>query len=220
MTRRTASMPGVDAAAGEEARPLRRDAEVNLGRILEAARDVFAEQGYDAPMEAVATRADVGVGTLYRRFPTKADLFSAVVEAARQRNREIAEEVLADVPPDEAVFEFVRRCMAVPSVWRDTISAPPWASARGAGLQQIAPLLADIVERSKEAGTLRPDVEVTDVVVVLKAVRSIADLCDTPGRKPSLRFLELALDGLRPGHVAPAHPPLTVAQLARILNRG
>ena len=90
------------------------------------------------------------------------------------------------------------------------ISAPPWASARGAGLEQIAPLLADIVERSKEAGTLRPDVEVTDVVVVLKAVRSIADLCDTPGQKPSLRFLELALDGLRPGHVAPAHPPLTV----------
>ena len=220
MTRRTASMPGVDAGGGVVALPRRRDAEVNLGRILEAARDVFAEQGYDAPMEAVATRADVGVGTLYRRFPTKADLFSAVVEAARQRNREIAEEVLADVPPDEAVFEFVRRCMAVPSVWRDTISAPPWASARGAGLQQIAPLLADIVERSKEAGTLRPDVEVTDVVVVLKAVRSIADLCDTPGRKPSLRFLELALDGLRPGHVAPAHPPLTVAQLARILNRG
>ena len=76
------------------------------------------------------------------------------------------------------------------------------------------------MDRSKEAGTLRPDAEVTDVVVVLKAVRSIADLCDTPGRKPSLRFLELALDGLRPGHVAPAHPPLTVGQLAKILNRG
>ena len=73
-------------------------------------------------MEAIATRADVGVGTLYRRFPTKADLFSAVVEAARRRTREIAEEVLADVAADEAVFEFVRRCIAVPSVWRDTIS--------------------------------------------------------------------------------------------------
>ena len=70
-----------------------------LGRILAAARDVFAEQGYDASMEAIATRADVGVGTLYRRFPTKADLFKAVVDAARRRVREIAEEVLADVAP-------------------------------------------------------------------------------------------------------------------------
>ena len=97
-----------------------------MGRILAAARDVFAEQGYDASMEAIATQADVGVGTLYRRFPNKADLFNAVVEKARRRNREIAEEVLTDVPPGDAVFEFVRRCIAVPSVWRATMSAPPW----------------------------------------------------------------------------------------------
>ena len=218
MTRR--SMPEAQVPpASEEARPLRRDAELNLGRIVAAARDVFAEQGYDASMEAIATRADVGVGTLYRRFPTKADLFNAVVDAARRRNREIAEAVLTDAAPGEAVFEFVRRCIEVPSVWRATVSAPPWGSKRGAGLAQIAPLLAEIVERSKEAGTLRPDVEVTDVVFVLKAVRSIADLCDTPGSKPSLRFLELALDGLRPGHEAPAHPPLSLAQLARLLDQ-
>jgi len=218
VTRRV--MPGDQAPpAVEEARPLRRDAEVNLGRILAAARDVFAEQGYDASMEAIASRADVGVGTLYRRFPTKADLFNAVVDAARGRVREIAEEVVADVPPGEAAFEFVRRCIEVPSVWRATISAPPWGSNRGTGLTRLAPLLGEIVARSKEAGTLRPDVEVTDVVVVLKAVRSIADLCDTPGSKPSLRFLELALDGLRPGHEPPAHPPLSVGQLARLLDR-
>jgi len=138
---------------------------------------------------------------------------------ARRRNREIAETVLTDAAPGEAVFEFVRRCIDVPSVWRATVSAPPWGSKRGAGLSQIAPLLAEIVERTKEAGTLRPDVEVTDVVFVLKAVRSIADLCDTPGQKPSLRFLELALDGLRPGHATPAHPPLSVAQLGKILGR-
>jgi transcriptional regulator SbtR-like protein len=142
-----------------------------------------------------------------------------VVDAARRRVREIADEVLVDVPPGEAVFEFVRRCIEVPSVWRATISAPPWGSKRGTGLTQLAPMLEQIVARSKEAGTLRPDAEVTDVVVVLKAVRSIADLCDTPGSKPSLRFLELALDGLRPGPEPPAHPPLSVAQLARLLDQ-
>ena len=107
-----------------ESRPLRRDAEINLGRILSAARDVFAEEGYEASMEAIAARAEVGVGTLYRRFPTKADLLDAVVRVAKERNREIAEEVLAEVAPGDAVFEFVRRCIAVPSCWRATISRP------------------------------------------------------------------------------------------------
>jgi hypothetical protein len=142
-----------------------------------------------------------------------------VALAARERVRHIAEEVLANVAADEAVFEFVRRCIAVPSVWRATISAPPGGSTYGNALTQLAPLLSDIVDRSKEAGTLRSDAEVTDVVVLLKAVRVIADLCDTPGSKPSLRYLELSLDGLRPGHDAPAHPPLSVAQLAKRLDR-
>jgi AcrR family transcriptional regulator len=203
----------------EEMRPLRRDAEVNLGRILSAARDVFAEQGYDASMEAIATRADVGVGTLYRRFPTKADLFGAVALAARERVRQIAEDVLDNVGADEAAFEFVRRCVAVPSVWRATISPPPWGSTHRTWLTHLAPLLAEIVDLSKRAGTLRAEVEITDIVVLLKAVRVIADLCDTPGLKPSLRFLELSLDGLRPGGDALAHPPLSLGQLARRLDQ-
>jgi AcrR family transcriptional regulator len=201
-----------------ETRPLRRDAEVNLSRILAAARDVFAEQGYDASMEAIATRADVGVGTLYRRFPNKADLFKAVVDAARRRVREIAEAVLADVPAEDCVFEFLRRCIDFPSCWRATISAPPWRS-KGTGLEQLAPLLREILDRSQEAGTVRSDVDVSDIVVVLMSVRSIADVCDTKSSKPSRRFLELLLDGLRPGHDPVAHDPLTVAQLDRILRQ-
>lgn len=225
MTRRSASAPAPSrrpvsgASPDEEIRPLRRDAEVNLGRILSAARDAFAEHGYEASMEAIATRADVGVGTLYRRFPTKADLFSAVALAAGERVRQIAEEVLANVAADEAAFEFVRRCIAAPSVWRATTSAPPWGSTDGTWLTQLAPLLTDIVDRSKDAGTLRTEVEIPDIVVLLKAVRVIADLYDTPGSKPSLRFLELALDGLRPGHDAPTHQPLSVGQLAKRLDQ-
>lgn len=201
-----------------EPRPLRRDAEVNLSRILVAARDVFAEEGYDASMEGIALRAEVGVGTLYRRFPNKADLLNAVVEAAQERKREIAEEVLTEVPPADGVFEFVRRCIAVPSCWRATISAPPWRS-NGTGLGKTAPLLEEILQRSARAGSVRHDVVVADIVVVLMAVRSIADVCDTKSSKPSLRFLELLLDGLRPGHSPIDHDPLTIAQLDRILRR-
>ena len=216
MTARTTTTPSAPSTG--EARPLRRDAEVNLGRILVAARDVFAEEGFDASMESIAIRADVGIGTLYRRFPNKADLLNAVVNAAKERNREIAHEVLAAVPPDDAVFEFLRRCIAVPSCWRATIAAPPWR-ATGTGLDKTAPLLEEILTRSQRAGTVRRDVTVTDLVVLLMSVRSIADVCDTKSSKPSLRFLELALDGLRPGHAPVAQPALTVAQLDKILRR-
>jgi AcrR family transcriptional regulator len=214
VTRGTTTRTG---AVTVEPRPLRRDAEVNLNRILVAARDVFAEHGYEASMEEIAMRADVGVGTLYRRFPNKADLLNAVVEAAQERKRLIAETILAEVPPEDGVFEFVRRCIAVPSCWRATISAPPWRT-KGAGLGQTAPLLQEILDRSQKAGAVRPDVEVTDIMVVLMAVRSIADVCDAKTSKPSLRFLELLLDGLRPGHEPSGHEPLSLSQLDRILR--
>jgi AcrR family transcriptional regulator len=220
VTQRGVSAPDreVGAALAAEPRPLRRDAEVNLSRILAAARDVFAEEGYDASMEAIAVRAEVGVGTLYRRFPHKADLLNAVVAAAHERNRQIAEAVLADVPPEDGVFEFLRRCIAYPSCWRATISAPPWRS-EGTGLDKLAPLLREILTRSQRAGAVRSDIDVADIVMVLMSVRAIADVCNTKSSKPSLRFLELLLDGLRPGHDPVAQDPLTIAQLDRILRR-
>lgn len=217
MSASTPSSPAAAASGSDEVRPLRRDAEVNLSRILVAARDVFAEEGYEASMESIAARAEVGVGTLYRRFPNKADLLDAVVEAAKERNRQIAREVLADVPDEDGVFEFLRRCIAVPSCWRATIAAPPWRKRRS-GLEKTAPLLQQLLERSQAAGTIRPDVRVTDLVMTLMSVRAIADVCDTKSSKHSLRFLELVLDGLRPGHEPVAQPALTVAQLDKILK--
>jgi AcrR family transcriptional regulator len=213
----------VTRSAGTDAtttrRPLRRDAEVNLARILDAARLVFAEEGYGASMETIAERADVGVGTLYRRFPRKAELFEAVVDEAKKRNREIAETVVAEVPDGEAVFEFVRRCVAAPSCWRATTEAPPWRST-GTGLDLLAPLLDEILARSQRAGTVRVDLAVTDIVVGLLSVRAIADVCDTAGARPSLRFLELMLDGFRPGApTGPERRALTVAQLDCWLRR-
>jgi AcrR family transcriptional regulator len=197
---------------------LRRDAELNLVRILTAARDVFAQLGYDASMEQIAARADVGVGTLYRRFPTKADLLEAVVDAAKHQTKTIAEEVLAEVPSGEAVFEFVRRCVAVPSCWRATITRPPW-SVKNAGfaLTELTPLFQQILERSQDAGTIRRDIELTDLVVTLVSVRAVADLCDARAPCSSRRFLELALDGLRPGNPTPMYPPMTTRKLGDVL---
>jgi AcrR family transcriptional regulator len=202
-----------------EAKPLRRDAEENLARILVAARDVFAEHGYEASMEQIAARAEVGIGTLYRRFPHKADLCTAVVDAATDRTRQIAHEVLREVAPGEALFEFVRRCVDAPSSWRAATSRRPWREG-GAdrALAALVPLIGRVVKAGQRAGTVRTDIVPTDVVVTLMSVRAVGDLCDADAPGTSRRFLELALDGLRPGHKAPSLPPMSVKQLGRVLT--
>ena len=202
-----------------EAKSLRRDAELNLARILLAARDVFAEHGYEASMEQIAARAEVGIGTLYRRFPNKADLFAAVVDAATDRTRQIADEVLLEVTPGEGAFEFVRRCVDAPSCWRAATSRRPW-SGGGAdrALAALVPLIGRILEAGQRAGTVRSDIVPTDLMVTLMSVRALGDLCDADAPGTSRRFLELALDGLRPGHMPPAQPPMSVKQLGRVLT--
>ena len=202
-----------------DAKPLRRDAELNLARILLAARDVFGEYGYDASMEQIAARAEVGIGTLYRRFPNKADLCAAVVDAATDRTLQIADEVLSEVAPSDAVFEFIRRCVDEPSSWRAATSRRPW-SGGGAdrALAAVVPLIGRILEAGKRAGTVRPDIVPTDLVVTLMSVRAIGDLCDADAPGTSRRFLEFALDGLRPGHKTTEYPPMSVKQLGRVLT--
>ena len=155
-----------------------------------AARDVFAEHGYEASMEQIAARAEVGIGTLYRRFPNKADLCAAVVDAATDRTRQIADEVLQEVAPGDAVFEFIRRCVDAPSSWRAATSRRPW-SGGGAdrALAAVVPLIGRILEAGQRAGTVRPDIVPTDLVVTLMSVRAI--------RRPLRRR--------RPGHF-PAVP--------------
>jgi AcrR family transcriptional regulator len=209
----------VGQASTAEDRPLRRDAELNLARIVVAAREVFAEHGYEASMEQIATRADVGIGTLYRRFPNKADLFAAVVDAATEQTGRIAEEVLAEVVPADAVFEFVRRCVATPSCWRAATSRRPWTGAKAdRALAGLLPLIGRILAVSQQAGTVRHDIVATDLVVTLMSVRAVADICDTYAPAASPRFLDLALDALRPGHQSALHPPMTPKQLAQVLS--
>jgi AcrR family transcriptional regulator len=184
-----------------------------------AARDVFAEHGYDASMEQIAGRAGVGIGTLYRRFPNKGELVGAVIAAAHDRTQRIAESVLAESSPADGVFEFVRRCIAAPSCWRVIADRAPWTDdSTGSALARIAPLVDALLERAKHAGTIRADVEFTDLAVVLMSVRAVADLCDPHVPHSSARYLELVLDGLRPGGHPWANPPMTVAQLGTILT--
>jgi AcrR family transcriptional regulator len=200
-------------------RPLRRDAEQNLGRILTAAENVFAEYGFEASMEQVATVAGVGVGTLYRRFPDKESLVVAVVEMAGQRSRELARSVLAECSPEDGIFEFMRRCLATPSL-RALIARSPRVAATHASLVAlVAPPVDRLLAGAKAVGAIRSDVTFSDIVVSLMAVRFVGERCGEVGRRQVERHLELVIDGLRATDSALPHRPLTRGQLDDLLGR-
>jgi AcrR family transcriptional regulator len=193
-------------------RPLRADAERNRRRILEAARDVFAEHGLGVGVDAVARQARVGVGTLYRRFPTKEDLLQAIVDDRLERLRErlraleriddpwaafaaATEELAANAAGDRGFFEALQTAQGV-------LRVPD--CARQAAIAEITPFLT----RAQEAGAVRADVVPLDVL----------QLAANAGRLPRWRaeqepdlwrrYLAIVLDGLRAegAHALP-HPP-------------
>jgi AcrR family transcriptional regulator len=202
-------------------RPLRRDAELNLERILSAAQDVFARLGYDASMEQIATAAGVGVGTLYRRFPNKESLVVAVVDAAGTRCRLQAKTVLAECTEAEGIFEFMRRCLQTPSNLRALVSrSPKLEETHRTMIATVAPAIERLIVNAKAAGSLRPDVTFSDIAVILMSVRSVGDRCGDIGVQQAERHLQLLMDGLRVTQSAPLpHRPLTRAQLDVLLVR-
>jgi AcrR family transcriptional regulator len=207
-------------------RPLRRDAELNLERILVAAQDVFAESGYDASMERVATRAGVGVGTLYRRFPNKESLIIAILEMASLRSQQLVDHVLATTTPAEGIFEFMRQCIGIPSSLRALVSrSPRLAEQHLAAVEQLAGPVTTLIDRAKKAGSIRTDVDFSDVAVILVSVRAVEDRWDAAGadaklgRQQGERHLQLLIDGLRVNDSVLPHRSLSRAQLGDLLIR-
>lgn len=213
-------------------RPLRRDAELNLERILAAAQDVFAESGFEASMERIANRAGVGVGTLYRRFPNKESLVVAIMEMASRRSAELVEEVLEKTTAAEGIFEFMRQCVSLPSSLRALVSrSPRLAETHLAMVERLAGPVTRLLTNAKAAGSIRTDVTFSDIAVILLSVRAVEDRCvagtagepgeanEKIGRQQGERHLQLLFDGLRVNDSVLPHRPLSRAQLYDLLAR-
>jgi AcrR family transcriptional regulator len=172
-------------------RPHRADARRNFDALLEAARDVFAEQGTAGSLEEVARRAGVGIGTLYRHFPTRQDLFDAVYIEEVAQLCQTADDV-ASLPPWDALVTWLRRFISYVATKRAILEvlnrdSDMFKASRGAMYAAGEPLLA----RAQESGDARPDLTFPDL---LQLVIGLAGATDDAQRE---RLLAIALDGVR-----------------------
>ena len=178
-----------DAPAG---RPLRADAARNREKVLQAARQAFAESGYGVPLDEIASRAGVGPGTVYRHFPSKEALFEAVVTA---RITDLVSDARARADaddPGEAFFGFLARIAGEAAAKRDL---PDAISVAGSLREDLFAALDLLLRRAQQAGAVRAGIVTSDLIVLLKGM--FAGLAGSTDPALHERVFAVLADGLR-----------------------
>ena len=183
------------------ARPMRADARRNREALLQAAAELFAEEGTDVSLEAVAARAGVGIGTLYRNFPNRDSLVEAAYRTEVAHLCDAASELLATSPPDVALAEWMDRFVTYAAAKRGMAGALKAVNAKtdlySQTRGQITSAIGGLLDAGVEAGSLRADVEPEDV---LRAMGCIWNLGDGEGwRTQAETLIRIIVDGLRHG---------------------
>jgi AcrR family transcriptional regulator len=178
-------------------RPMRADARRNYEKLVAAARDVFTEDGSGASLEAVADRAGVGIGTLYRHFPTRQALLEAVYAGEVEAMARLADE-LAELPPWDALSEWFHRYLGFAATKRALMEALLEAAPESDVLLLCRTALrkagTGLIDRAQQAGVVRPDTSFDDVGRMVSGIAVVTT--SDPGQR--VRMLEILLDGLRP----------------------
>ncbi|WP_426365756.1 TetR/AcrR family transcriptional regulator [Streptomyces sp. E-08] len=180
---------------------MRADARRNHERLLIEARAAFAAQGADAPLEEVARRAGVGIGTLYRHFPTRADLLNAVFQEALAELLDRSGELAGADDSCRALVEWLRALIAHAGEYRGLAHALMSASYdRSSALARCSdPLRAAgerLLERARKAGQVRADVSIGDLMQLTNAIALAAEQCPEDAELAD-RLLALTLRGLK-----------------------
>lgn len=187
-------------------RPLRADARRNVERLIETAREAFAVQGPNAPLDDIARAAGLGSGTLYRHFPNRVALMEAVYRANVQRLCTEGERLAATEPPAQALVDWLRGFVRVVTEKRGLAAALTEEGRTGELFAQCHAMInatgADLLERAKAAGAVRDDVPLTDLLKMAKAFAMAAE-SSPEGAALAERLLALSMDGLRPRPASP-----------------
>ena len=198
-----------DGSTDVAVRPLRRDAAENRDRLLRAASEVFGEQGTDASVELVARTAGVGMGTLYRRFPTKDALISELVKRLLERSLQVAEREATTSDglgferwlSDNATMQASNRGILARLWVEDGLTQP----VKQATMAHVGELLAV----AKAHGRIRADVGASDIALVMYALRGVLETTSTPETAAYQRVMALLLAAMRPEGVEIGAPEWT-----------
>ena len=189
-----------DGVSAKPARKPRADSIRNRERVLEAAKAVFAEGGPAGSLEAVARRAGVGVGTLYRHFPTRQALFEAVYRREVEQLAELAEQLGTNLPPLEALRRWMRANVEFVATKKGMSAALAVAVHASSDLtiysmDRLGRALETLLRRAVAAEVVRNDISTEDIL------RTIVGLCythDKPGWQGHvLRLVDVFIDGMR-----------------------
>jgi AcrR family transcriptional regulator len=183
-------------------RPLRADARRNREKVLAAAAAAFGESGIEVQVEDIARRAGVGVGTVYRHFPTKDALVSAMAEEHFRRLAEAIEAALEqDGEPWEVFAAAIWRSAseaAADVAWCEIMAGHPSAvHAVTGGRERLSTAMATLIRRAQAGGTMRADASVKDISTIMSGFGHVAAAQHAGAPLDWERYLTIALDGLR-----------------------
>ena len=184
--------------ATASARRVRADAQRNLLTLLQAAKEVFAEAGTDAPVRGIAERAGVGVGTVYRHFPTRADLVAAVFAREIDACADAADRIAASHPPFEALKSWMGEFVALASTKRGLAQAlhsgdPAFDFMPAKRDQRLFPAFRKLFDAALSAGAIRSDIGADDF---LNAAATLCMAADAARSDQALGLVMLMVDGL------------------------
>jgi AcrR family transcriptional regulator len=188
------------AQSAQTVRRPRADAVRNRERVLEAAKTVFSAGGPDASLEAVARRASVGIGTLYRHFPTREALFEAVYRREVQQLSELAEQLKSEATPVEALRRWLRSNVEFVATKKGMLAALALTVHSSSDLyahtfERLTKAVGALLDRAVAAGEIRSDISPEDL---LRALVGMCYMHDQPGwQKSVLRLVDVFVDGLR-----------------------
>jgi AcrR family transcriptional regulator len=178
----------------------RADAVRNRERVLEAAKLVFSAGGPDASLEAVARRAGVGIGTLYRHFPTREALFEAVYRREVDQLSDLAERLKNDPSPVDALRRWLRSNVEFVATKKGmsaalALAAHGYSELSAYSFDRLTKAVGSLLDRAIAAGEIRSDIGPEDV---LRALVGMCYMRDQPGWQASvLRLLDIFVDGLQ-----------------------
>src|SRR6202521_5164005 len=186
--------------SAETVRKPRADAVRNRERVLEAAKAVFSAGGPDASLEAVARRAGVGIGTLYRHFPTREGLFEAVYRREVQQLGDLAEQLKSEAVPVEALRRWLRSNVEFVATKKGMSAAlaldvQSSSELTAYSFDRLTKAVGALLERAVAAGEIRADISPEDL---LRALIGMCHMHDQPGWQATvLRLLDVFVDGMR-----------------------